>query len=116
MLKCQAFTQYLTPRVIVCYDNSMSENILNNLRPLLVGGEGAPDYAPEGLLALKRLSVERFAKSIRVTRTAIYNYINGKNRPTTPILKRMSEELELPFEELLKFCTPAGVGRPPMKD
>jgi hypothetical protein len=89
--------------------------VVNNLRALLIGGEGAPEYAPEGMLYLRKLSVERLARACKVTRTAVYNYIESKNRPTTPVLRRMGEALELPFELVLEYCTPASVGRPPKK-
>jgi hypothetical protein len=69
----------------------------------------------EGMLYLRKLSVERLARACKVTRTAVYNYIESKNRPTTPVLRRMGEALELPFELVLEYCTPASVGRPPKK-
>ncbi len=93
----------------------MENEIINNLKPLLIGGEGAPDYAPEGLLAHRKLSVEKLARASNVTRTAVYNYINGVNRPTTPVLRKMCDTLGVPFEVGLEYCTPALTGRPPAK-
>jgi transcriptional regulator with XRE-family HTH domain len=94
----------------------MSKELFNNLRPFLVGGEGAPEYAPEGLLALRGLSVEKLALQIKLTRTALYYYINGVSRPTVPVLRRMCEALEVPYEEGLAYCTPATIGRPRHKE
>lgn len=84
----------------------------NNLRALLIGGEGSPEYAPEGLLALRRMSVMQLARKARVTRTAVYNYINGVNRPTAPVLRKVCEALGVLFEEGLRYCDPAPVGNP----
>ncbi len=88
---------------------------VNKLRALLVGGEGSPEYAPDGVLAMKKLSVEKFARACNVTRTAIYNYINNVNRPTLYVLRKMSETLEIPLDEILQYCTPAQFGRPRTK-
>jgi transcriptional regulator with XRE-family HTH domain len=85
---------------------------INNLKALLTGGEGAPDYAPDGLLALRKLSVEKLARASNITRTAVYNYINNVNRPTDYVLKSMSEALSIPYAEMLSYCTPAPFGRP----
>lgn len=93
----------------------MSDEKINNLRALLIGGDGAPGYAPDGLLTYRELSVEKLARLCRVTRTAMYNYISGTNRPTAPVLRRMCEALDIPYEVGLEFCTPAQVGRPPVK-
>ena len=90
----------------------MANEVVNKIRALLYGGDEAPAYAPEGMLERKGLSVEKFARAIGVTRTSVYNYINDKKRPTTETLRRISEALELPFEEMLTFCTPSKVGHP----
>jgi hypothetical protein len=85
---------------------------LNNLKALLIGGEGAPTFAPDGMLNLRGLSVEKLARASKVTRTAVYGYISGRHRPTTKVLRNMCEILNLPFELGLEYCTPASVGRP----
>lgn len=85
---------------------------VNNLKSFLIGGEGAPEIAPDGLLNLRGLSVERLARAARITRTAVYFYIEGKSRPTGPVLARMCEALQVPLELGLEYCTPATVGRP----
>jgi transcriptional regulator with XRE-family HTH domain len=87
--------------------------ILNNLAAFLIGGDGAPDYAPNGLLAARKLAVEQLANASGVTRTAIYTYITGDSRPTAPVLRKICESLGVRFEEGLKFCTPSTIGRPP---
>ncbi|MFZ0517382.1 MAG: helix-turn-helix transcriptional regulator, partial [Acidobacteriaceae bacterium] len=76
------------------------------------GGEGAPAYAPDGLLTLRGLSVERLARASNITRTAVYFYIDGKCRPRHKTLLRMCQVLEVPYDEGAKYCTPATTGRP----
>jgi transcriptional regulator with XRE-family HTH domain len=88
---------------------------VNNLKAFLIGGDGALDFAPDGLLALRKMSVEQLARASKVTRTAVYNYINGINRPTTLVLRRLCENLQVPFELGLEYCSPASSGRPPAK-
>lgn len=85
---------------------------MNNLRAFFTSGEGAPEYAPDGLLTLRGLSVERLARASSITRTAVYFYIDGKCRPTHATLLRMCRVLEVSYEEGVKYCTPATVGRP----
>lgn len=86
---------------------------LNNLRALLLGGEGAPSYAPEGLLALRRMTIDELAGASKLSRTVIYFYIEAKHRPTAPTLRRICEALGVSFQEALNYCTPATFGRPP---
>jgi transcriptional regulator with XRE-family HTH domain len=86
---------------------------INNLRTLLQGGQGAPTYAPHGLLRLRRMSVEQLAQKSGLTRTAIYNYMARADRPTAQSLHRICEALDLTFDQGLEYCTPAPLGRPP---
>src|SRR6185437_8521206 len=86
---------------------------LNNLRAFLLGGPGAPEYAPEGLLALRGMSVEQLARASNITRTAVYFYIEGTSRPTARTLRSICTSLDVRFERGLEFCTPATTGRPP---
>ena len=92
-----------------------SNEAINNLKAFLVGGEDAPEYAPDGVLSMKHLSIEKFARASNVTRTAVYNYINNVNRPTLYTLRKMAEALEIPLDEILNYCTPAQHGRPKTK-
>lgn len=85
---------------------------INYLGIFLQGGVGAPAYAPDGVLKYRGISVEQLARASSITRTTIYNYINGVNRPTAPVLRQICAALSLPFEEGLKYCTPAIIGRP----
>ena len=91
------------------------KDTLNNLRAFLIGGEGAPAYAPDGMLTKCQLSVEKLARACRLTRAAVYLYIKGQSRPTEPVLLQMCAVLGVPFEEGLRYCTPATVGRPRSK-
>ena len=93
----------------------MDNEILNNLKAFLIGGDGAPSIAPNGLLALRNLSVEKLARAARITRTMVYLYIEGKSRPTEPVLARMCEVLQVPVGLGREYCTPATTGRPPRK-
>lgn len=90
----------------------MPDEVVNNLRALLLGGEGAPHYAPTGLLERKALSVETLARAAGITRTSVYNYINNKKRPTPETLRRICAALEIPFQEGLAYCTPSKLGPP----
>lgn len=93
----------------------MEQTIINNLKAFLFGGEGAPEFAPEGLLNLRKLTVERLARASNVTRTAVYNYTKNINRPTIETLRRMCEALDVPVELGLQYCTPSKAGRPSLK-
>jgi hypothetical protein len=84
----------------------------NNLRPFLVGGDGAPSYAPEGLLVLRNITVDQLARLCGLTRTAIYNYLSGADTPTAPSLHKICDALEIQFDRALEYCTPAPIGRP----
>jgi transcriptional regulator with XRE-family HTH domain len=86
---------------------------INHLGIFLLGGVGAPEYAPDGVLKCRGISVEQLANASGITRTAIYNYINGDNRPKAAVLRQICEALSLPFHEGLKYCTPAPGGRLP---
>lgn len=94
----------------------MSGEYLNNLRAFLLGGDGAPVGAPDGLLATSGLTIEQLAHACGITRTAIYSYIERKSRPTTPTLRRIAQALGVRFDQALGYCTPAQVGRPPRGD
>ena len=85
---------------------------LNNLRAFLLGGEGTPTHAPQGLLALRGMTVEQLARAAKLTRTAIYSYIEAKCTPTVPTLRRICEALGAQFQEALNYCTPVPIGRP----
>jgi transcriptional regulator with XRE-family HTH domain len=61
----------------------------------------------------KQLSVERFARSIGLTRAAVYNYLNDEDRPSEQVMKRMCDVLGRPFEEGLKQYVPKKEGRRP---
>lgn len=89
----------------------MSE-IVNNLRALLLGGEGAPEYAPQGLLEMKNFSVEKLARLSGVTRTSIYHYMSNKRRPTPETLSSICATLDIPYEEGLAYITPSKIGSP----
>lgn len=91
------------------------EAIINRLRAFLCGGDGAPGYAPEGLLEKRALSVEQLARKAGITRTSVYFYISNKKRPTPETLRRICAALDVTFEEGLRYCTPSKVG-PPFKD
>ena len=93
-----------------------SEEDLNNLRAFLLGGDGAPVYAPDGLLEFSGLSPEQLARACGITRTAIYFYIERKCRPTTRILRQIAAAVGVRFDQVLEYCTPAPVGRPPKTD
>jgi hypothetical protein len=93
-------------------DEPAFEKVVNNLRPLLLGGEGAPPYASEGLLKRRGWSVEDLSRYVGVTRTIIYKYIQNNSRPTVPVLRKMGEVLEVPFAEMLTYCIPSKIGRP----
>lgn len=96
--------------------SSNCEPVVNRLRVLLYGGEGSPLYAPHGLLKKRGLSVELLARSAGVTRTAIYNYINCKQRPTPETLRQICATLEITFDEGLSYCTPSKIGSPFRRD
>jgi DNA-binding Xre family transcriptional regulator len=93
-------------------DGFVVPEVVNNLHALLLGGDGAPDYAPEGLLAKKNLSVERLALAAGLKRTSVYHYIAKNRRPTPETLRRLCEVLEISYDEGLKYCTPGKMGRP----
>lgn len=97
---------------MTCLRPSVPDEVVNNLRALLLGGEGAPPYAPAGLLQKKAFSVETLARAAGITRTSVYNYINNKKRPTPETLRRICAALEIPFREGLNYCTPSKVGYP----
>ena len=99
-----SFTIYLGP--------SVPDEVVNNLRALLLGGDGAPSYAPAGLLERRALSVETLARASGITRTAVYNYINRRQRPTAETLRRICAALDIPFDEGLAYCTPSKIGPP----
>jgi transcriptional regulator with XRE-family HTH domain len=86
---------------------------INRLRALLQGGRGAPDFAPNGLLSLRGLTIEDLAKKAGLTRTAIYNYLAGTNCPTAKNLRLICAALDIQFIHALEYCTPAPEGRPP---
>lgn len=90
----------------------MAPERLNRLGVLLKGGSGAPPSAPNGLLLLRNMSIEDLARASNLTRTTIYNYINGEDWPTAPSLRRICEALDIAFEQGLRYCTPVEPGRP----
>lgn len=64
------------------------------------------------LLQQQSLSVEELANKVGITRTAVYNYLSDRNRPTEQTMKRITEALGVPFEEGLRQYTPKTVGFP----
>jgi transcriptional regulator with XRE-family HTH domain len=88
----------------------------NDLRTFLLGGEGAPTYAPEGLLARRKITIEQLAEASKISRTVIYMYVAGTSRPTAPTFRRICDALNVRYYDSLKFCTPAKMGRPLLTD
>jgi transcriptional regulator with XRE-family HTH domain len=57
------------------------------------------------------LTVEEFADLCKLSRTAVYNYLTDKNRPSEQTMKRMCDVLGVSFEEGLRQYTPRPSGR-----
>jgi len=66
----------------------------------------------EPKLAAAGLSVERFARMCRVSRTSMYFYLIDTSRPTEQTMVRMCHVLGVPLEEGLAQYTPKKNGRP----
>jgi DNA-binding Xre family transcriptional regulator len=97
-----------TPRIRESQEAEIKMARINKVRELLLGGEGAPDYAPNGLLTKRDLTVEQLANRAGISRTSVYFYLERKCFPTTVTFKRICAALEIPFSEGLRYCTPKG--------
>lgn len=64
------------------------------------------------LLEGKKLSIERFARQVGVSKAVVYFYLSDTSRPTEETMKRMCDVLQVPFEEGLRQYTPKKNGRP----
>lgn len=58
------------------------------------------------------MSIEQFANLAGITRTAVYNYLNDRNRPSTQTMARMCEVLGVPLLEGLQQYSEKKAGRP----
>lgn len=60
----------------------------------------------------KKITVERFAWKVKVSRGSLYYYLNGHSKPSSQVMVRICRELRVPLEEGLKQYSPSVIGRP----
>lgn len=70
-----------------------------------------PEWLP-GKIAATGLTVEQVGNRTGVSRSAMYEYLTGKSRPTSQTAVKLARVLGVTFEEILKQYTPAKRGRP----
>ena len=58
----------------------------------------------ERKLKERHMTTAEFARRVGISDTSVSRYILDGTIPRYPVLKRMSEVLECPFDELLKGC------------
>jgi transcriptional regulator with XRE-family HTH domain len=46
------------------------------------------------------MSVQDFCQQIQISRTTFYKYIDGRINPSPKLLKKISEHLQIPIEDL----------------
>jgi transcriptional regulator with XRE-family HTH domain len=94
----------------------MEQETVNRLKELLQGDpEGETETERTGFLKTNKLSVEKFAASIGVTRTIVYHYLSNKKRPTLSTLVKICERLGITLAEGKAIITPRETGRQPQK-
>lgn len=62
-----------------------------------------------------QMSIEQFARRCKISRAAIYFYLDDKYRPTTGTMAKMCAVLGIPLEEGLRQYTERKPGRPTHK-
>lgn len=70
-----------------------------------------PEWLP-GKIEATGLTVEQVGNRTGVSRSAMYEYLTAKSRPTSQTALKMSRVLGVTFEEILGQYTPAKRGRP----
>lgn len=70
-----------------------------------------PEWLPSKIAATG-FTVEQVGNRTGVSRSAMYEYLTGKSRPTSQTALKLSRVLGVAFEEILKQYTPAKRGRP----
>lgn len=58
------------------------------------------------------VSVEKFARQLKISRATLYGYLVDRHRPSEQIMAKICYRLQVPFEEGLRQYTPRPLGAP----
>lgn len=54
-------------------------------------------------IANRSITMNKLSKRAGISRTTLYRFINGKNKPTLVVIGKVAKALDIPVETLIKI-------------